>query len=39
LYAVNANLDLKAGANRNELERAIKGHVLAQTELMGKYGR
>jgi len=39
LYAVNTNLDLKAGANRNELERAIKGHVLAQTELMGKYGR
>ena len=39
LYAVNTNLDLKAGANRNELERAIKGHVLSQTELMGKYGR
>ena len=39
LYALDAKLDLKAGATKNELERAIKGHVLAQGELMGKYGR
>jgi hypothetical protein len=39
VYAVDAKLDLRAGANRGELERAIKGHVLAQGELMGKYGR
>jgi Raf kinase inhibitor-like YbhB/YbcL family protein len=39
LYALDAKIDLKAGANRNELERAMKGHVLAQTELMGRYGR
>ena len=39
LYALNSKLDLKAGATRNELEGAMKGHVLAQAELMGKYGR
>ena len=39
VYALDAKLDLRAGANRNELERAMKGHVLAQGELMGKYGR
>lgn len=38
LYALDAKLDLR-GASRNELESAMKGHVLAQTELMGKYGR
>jgi Raf kinase inhibitor-like YbhB/YbcL family protein len=39
LYALDTKLDLKAGASRNELERAIKGHVLSQAELMGRYGR
>jgi Raf kinase inhibitor-like YbhB/YbcL family protein len=39
LYALDAMLDVKAGASRKELERAMKGHVLSQTELMGKYGR
>jgi Raf kinase inhibitor-like YbhB/YbcL family protein len=39
VYALDATLDLRAGANRDELERAMKGHVLAQRELMGKYGR
>lgn len=39
LYALNAKLDLRAGANRNELEEAMKGHVLAQGELMARYGR
>jgi hypothetical protein len=39
LYALDAKLDAKAGAGRSELERAMKGHVLAQAELMGKYGR
>lgn len=28
-----------AGAAKADLERAIKGHTLAQTELMGGYGR
>jgi hypothetical protein len=39
VYALDAKLDLRAGANRGELERTMKGHVLAQGELMGKYGR
>jgi Raf kinase inhibitor-like YbhB/YbcL family protein len=39
LYALDAKLDLKAGANRNELERAMKGHVLSQAELIGRYRR
>ena len=39
LYALDAKLDVKAGVNRKELERAMKGHMLSQTEMMGKYGR
>jgi Raf kinase inhibitor-like YbhB/YbcL family protein len=39
LYALDTKLDVKDGASRGELERAIKGHVLSQTELMGTYGR
>jgi Raf kinase inhibitor-like YbhB/YbcL family protein len=39
LYALGTKLDVKAGANRNELERAMQGHVLSQAELMGTYGR
>ncbi|PSH03247.1 MAG: YbhB/YbcL family Raf kinase inhibitor-like protein [Acidobacteria bacterium] len=39
LYALDANLDVKAGVRRDDLERAIEGHVLSQAELMGKYGR
>jgi Raf kinase inhibitor-like YbhB/YbcL family protein len=39
LYALNAKLTLKAGATKNDVESAMKGHILAQTELMGKYGR
>jgi Raf kinase inhibitor-like YbhB/YbcL family protein len=39
LYALGAKLDLKAGVSRNELEGAIKGKVLGQAEVMGKYGR
>ena len=37
LYALDARLDVKAGASRNELELAMKRHVLSQTELMGTY--
>ena len=39
LYALDRKLELKAGAGRSELERAMKGHVLAQGEITGKYGR
>ena len=39
LYALDRTLDLKPGATKKEVEQAMKGHVLAQAELMGKYGR
>ena len=39
LYALDRKLDLKAGASRKELEQSMQGHVLAQAELIGKYGR
>jgi len=39
LYALDTEVDLKPGATKAELEKAMKGHVLAQGELMEKYGR
>ncbi len=39
LYALDIKLTLRPGANRTELERAMKGHILEQTELMGTYER
>ncbi len=39
LYALDAKSNLKPGATKQELERTIKGHVLAKTELIGCYGR
>jgi hypothetical protein len=39
LYALDAATRLKSGATKAELEKAIKGHVLAQAELMGRYKR
>jgi len=38
LYALDGKLDLKAGASKADVERAVKGHVLGQAELMGKFG-
>ena len=39
LYALNTKLGLGAGATKADLLRAMKGHILAQAELLGKYGR
>jgi Raf kinase inhibitor-like YbhB/YbcL family protein len=39
LYAVDAELPLKAGATRAELEKALEGHIVAQGQLMGTYHR
>jgi Raf kinase inhibitor-like YbhB/YbcL family protein len=39
LYALNAPLSLPAGASRQALEAAMRGHVIAQAELMGKFAR
>ncbi len=35
LFALDAELDLPPGATRVELRRAAKGHLLAQSELVG----
>ncbi len=39
LHAIDAELDLPAGAGKRELERALDGHVLAVAELVGTYER
>jgi Raf kinase inhibitor-like YbhB/YbcL family protein len=39
LYALDAMLNLKAGATTSDLEGSMKGHVLAQAEWMGRYRR
>jgi hypothetical protein len=39
LYSLDAKLNLKVGATKADLERAMKGHVVGETELMGQYGR
>jgi Raf kinase inhibitor-like YbhB/YbcL family protein len=37
LYALDTELDLPAGASRQELDRAMKGHVLEQAQFMGRF--
>ena len=39
LYALDGKLNLKAGATKADIEQAMQGHILAQGELMGRYGR
>ncbi|MFB3893566.1 MAG: YbhB/YbcL family Raf kinase inhibitor-like protein [Phycisphaerae bacterium] len=39
LYALDAPLKLSAGADKKALLKAMDGHILAQGELIGKYGR
>ena len=39
LYALDARLEVKAGAVRSELEPALQPHILAQAQWMGTYGR
>ena len=39
LYMLDARLDLAPGATKAELLKAMKGHVLAEAELIGTYGR
>lgn len=38
-YALDGELSLGAGANREELESAMAGHIIAQAELIGLYRR
>jgi len=39
LYALDRETGLKAGATKKEVEQAMRGHILEQAELVGKYGR
>jgi Raf kinase inhibitor-like YbhB/YbcL family protein len=39
LYALDTRLDLPPGLGNNDLQIAMEGHILAQTELMGHYAK
>jgi len=39
LLALDTSLDLKPTAGKHQLEAAMKGHILAQAEWMGRYRR
>jgi len=39
LFALDRELDLHEKATKPELEKAMEGHVLEKTELMGRYER
>jgi len=39
LYALDADINLGERAGKSELENAMKGHVLAEAQLMGRYAR
>lgn len=39
LYALDSALNLKAGATKADVEKAMKGHIVGQGQLMGTYKR
>jgi Raf kinase inhibitor-like YbhB/YbcL family protein len=39
IFALDRKTGLADGASRSELEQAMKGHILAQAEYMGRYKR
>jgi Raf kinase inhibitor-like YbhB/YbcL family protein len=39
IFALDKTLDLKPGAKRKEVDTAMKGHVLGQGELIGRYSK
>ena len=39
IFAMDRELDLRAGAKRSQVDAAMKGHVIAQGELVGRYAR
>ena len=39
IFALDRELDLPSGAKRSQLDAAMKGHVVAQGELLGRYAR
>ena len=39
LYALDVNLDMKPRATKAQVVEAIKGHILGEAQLMGRFGR
>lgn len=39
LYALDTGLDLPEGATKAEVEKTMKGHILAEAKLIGRYER
>lgn len=39
LYALDLILNLEEGSSKADLEKAMTGHILAESKLMGKYSR
>jgi Raf kinase inhibitor-like YbhB/YbcL family protein len=39
IFALDRGLDLRSGAKRSQVDAAMKGHVIAQGELVGRYAR
>jgi hypothetical protein len=39
LYALDTMLDLKGPVTKKDLLEAMDGHILTETQLMGKYSR
>lgn len=39
LYALDAELPLQAGATKADVEKAMSGHILTETQLVGRYKR
>ena len=39
IFALDRELDLRPGAKRTQLDSAMKGHVIGQGEIVGRYAR
>lgn len=39
VYALDSTLNLKVGSSKKALERAMKGHIINQSEIVGLYRR
>jgi hypothetical protein len=39
IYALDSMMDIKSGATKNDLLKAMKDHVLAEGQIMGRYKR
>jgi len=39
IFALDRELELRSGAKRSQVDAAMKGHVIAQGELIGRYAR